>query len=133
MTTSHKLTDLIVRRLPLPAKGSRISYDGDVPGFGCRVTAGGARSFVLNYRRKADGVERRSTIGSWPAWSVVAAREEAKRLRRAVDGGGDPVGEARETRAAPTVTDLADRFLAEHGGRLSRSSESAYRIVLRKY
>src|SRR5262245_61554876 len=133
MTTNHRLTDQVVRHLPLPATGSRIHYDSDVPGFGCRLTAAGARSFVLNYRRKADGVERRYTIGSWPSWSVVAAREEAKRLRRTVDGGGDPVGEAQAVRAAPTVTDLADRFLAEHGGRLSRSSESAYRIVLRKY
>src|SRR5262245_58004716 len=133
MTTSHKLTDLIVRRLPLPAKGSRISYDGEVPGFGCRLTAAGARSFVLNYRRKGDGVERRYTIGSWPAWSVVAAREEAKRLRRAVDGGGDPVGEARETREAPTVADLAARFADEHIARRRPSTELAYRIVLRKY
>jgi integrase len=130
---AQRLTDQVVRQLPPPAKGNRVSYDADVPGFGCRVTAQGARSFVLNYRRKADGVERRYTIGSWPAWKTATAREEAKRLRRVVDGGGDPVGEAQAMREAPTVNDLAERFLAEHVARRRPSTDLAYRIVLRKY
>jgi integrase len=133
MTTRHRLSDQIVRQMPPPVKGNRIAYDGDVPGFGLRVTAAGARSWILNYRRRADGVERRYTIGSWPSWSVAAAREEAKRLRRAVDGGGDPVGEAQAMRDAPTVADLAERFLAEHVTRRRQSTQLAYRIVLRKY
>jgi integrase len=133
MTTGRRLTDQAVRQLPPPAKGNRIAYDNDVPGFGCRVTAAGAKSWILNYRRKADGVERRYTIGSWPSWSVVGAREEAKRLRRAVDGGGDPVGEAQAMRDAPTLADLAERFLAEHVARRRPSTQLAYRIVLRKY
>src|SRR5262249_55968652 len=129
----RRLTDQVVRQLPPPVNGNRIAYDSDVPGFGCRVTAGGSRSFVLNYRRKADGVERRYTIGSWPSWSVAAAREGAKRPRRAVDGGGDPVGEAQAMRDAPTVADLAERFLTEHVMRRRPSTQLAYRIVLRKY
>jgi integrase len=133
MTTRHRLTDRVVRQLPPPVKGNRIAYDSDVPGFGLRVTAAGARSWILNYRRRADVVERRYTIGSWPSWSVAAAREEAKRLRRAVDGGGDPVGEAQAMRDAPTVGDLAERFLAEHVTRRRPSTQLAYRIVLRKY
>jgi integrase len=72
-------------------------------------------------------------FGSWPSWSVAAAREEAKRLRRAVDGGGDPVGEAQAMRDAPTVADLAERFLAEHVVRRRPSTQLAYRTVLRKY
>jgi integrase len=133
MTTRHRLSDQVVRQMPPPVKGNRIAYDGDIPGFGLRVTAAGARSWILNYRRRADGVERRYTIGSWPSWSVAAAREEAKRLRRAVDGGGDPVGEAQAMRGAPTVADLAERFLAEHVTRRRPSTQLAYRIVLRKY
>ena len=39
---SQKLTDSIVRSLPFPATGNRITYDIDVKGFGCRVTAKGA-------------------------------------------------------------------------------------------
>jgi Arm domain-containing DNA-binding protein len=89
-----------------------------VPGFGARITSAGALSFVLNYRRKADGLERRYTIGTFPSWSVTAAREEAKRLKREVDGGGDPVGKFQAEREAPTVAGLCARFETEHLPRL---------------
>ena len=108
-----RLTDRIVKGLPAPASGNRVYYDDLVKGFGCRVTAAGARGFILNYRRKADGLERRKTIGSVPEWTVASAREEAKRLKREIDGGADPVGENREARDAATVNDLCDRFTQE--------------------
>src|SRR5262249_26780702 len=88
-----KLTDNLLRRLPPPARGNKVTYDDAVKGFGCRVTAAGGRAFILNYRRKLDGRERRYTIGSFPDWGTTAARVEAKRLKRAIDGGADPVGE----------------------------------------
>ena len=44
-----KLTDRIVKSLPLPKQGNRISYDSEVAGFGARVTSGGSRAFILNY------------------------------------------------------------------------------------
>ena len=67
----------------------------------------------MNYRRRSDGLERRLTIGGFPDWPVLAAREEAKRLKREIDGGADPVGANREARAAATVADLCDRFAQE--------------------
>src|SRR5450631_984096 len=81
-----KLTDKLVRDLPAPATGNKITYDDTVPGFGARVTAAGMRSFVLNYRNK-QGRERRLTIGSPPTWDVSQARTEATALRRAIDCG----------------------------------------------
>jgi integrase len=107
-----------VRGLPSPETGNRIAYDRSkdaVRGFGVRVTAAGAKSFVLNYT--IAGRERRLTIGGYPAWSVAAAREQAKLLRQQVDSGEDPL-EAREAeRSAPTVADMCDRYLAEHAAR----------------
>jgi integrase len=130
---SQKLTDQLVRRLPVPPaeRGNVITYDTTVTGFGCRVTAAGARSFIVNYRRKLDGMERRITIGAFPDWSVAAAREEAKRLKREIDGGADPVGEAREQREAPTVNDLCDRFQEEHLPRKRASTAADYTRMLR--
>jgi Arm DNA-binding domain len=108
-----KLTDAIVKRLPAPNTGKRITYDSAVAGFGCRVYASGARTFVLNYRTHGRH-ERRITIGSFPDWSTAAARGEAAELKKIVDRGGDPLGDIQATRAAPTVGDVCDRFLAEY-------------------
>jgi integrase len=115
----------------MPEHGNQITYDSDVRGFGCRVTAAGARAFILNYRRKSDGTERRYTIGAYPDWGVAAAREEAKRLKREVDGGGDPVGEGRAERAAPIVADLCDRFLEEHVAKQRPNTQIEYRSIIK--
>jgi len=112
MTT--KLTNKIIANLPVPETGNRITYDSEVTGLGIRVTAAGNRTFILNYTRKADRRERRYTIGRYPSWEVGPAREEAKRLRRAVDAGGDPLGDLEKTRSEPTVAELCARFNEEH-------------------
>src|SRR5215216_5120650 len=123
---ADRLSEQFVKRLAPPERGNKITYDSDVKGFGIRVTASGGRSFILNYRRKSDGLERRYTIGSIPAWSVSAAREEAKRLKRVIDGGGDPVGEHKAARAAPTVADMCARFAEEYLPRKRHSTQQSY-------
>jgi integrase len=125
------LADSLIRRLPPPAKGNKVYYDGDMPGFGIRVTAGGAKAFVLNYY--VAGRERRYTFGSWPTWTATQARKEARRLRRLVDEGGDPLDDVAAERAAPTVADLVDRFEAEHLGRLRPNTAAEYRRLLTKH
>jgi integrase len=131
-TTSRRLTDATVKLLPTPAKGNRISYDAVVKGFGARVTAAGARAFVLNYRTRA-GRERRFTIGSFPDWTTAAARAEAAELKRRVDRGEDPLSDIETEREAPAVADLAARFEAEHVVRKRESTAAEYRSMLRKY
>jgi integrase len=122
---AEKLTDKLVRDLPIPATGNRVMYDGDVRGFGARVTAAGGRAFILNYRNIA-GRERRLTIGQFPAWSVRQAREEAAGLKRDIDRGRDPVAEREEARAtAITVAKLADRYMAEHARPKKKASSAA--------
>jgi integrase len=122
-----RLTDRTVKGLPCPPQGNRLYFDDTVRGFACRVTAAGARAFVLDYRRKSDGLQRRHTIGGFPEWAVLRAREEAKRLKREIDGGADPVGAHRETRAAATVGDLCDRFIADYLPRKRPSTQASYR------
>lgn len=126
---SQKLTDTIVKNLPSPATGNRIEYDADVKGFGCRVTANGARSFVLNYRTRA-GRERRYTIGSFPDWKVAAARAEAADLKKRIDRGEDPMGDVQALRAAPTVADLCERFEAEHLPKTRPATQRDYRAII---
>jgi integrase len=124
---AQHLTDAIVKRLPVPARDDVTTKDTLVKGFGIRVTAGGARSFTLNYRRKLDGRQRRITIGSFPSWSTVAAREEAKRLKREIESGSDPVGDQQDSRAAPTVADLWVRFEQDYLPRKRPSTQRVYR------
>ena len=127
-----KLTDAVVKRREAPATGNRITYDPTAPGFGVRVTAGGHRAFVLTYRTRA-GRQRRYTIGSFPDWSVVGARGEARRLKREVDQGGDPLAEIAAERGAPTVGDLIERFLAEHVARKRFRTRNTYRGIVENH
>jgi hypothetical protein len=82
------------------------------------ITSGGTRAFILTYRIEAR--ERRLTIGAWPDWSVTAAREEAKRLKREIDQGRDPMAERDEARESPNVRQLIDRYLEEHAAKLAK-------------
>ncbi len=125
-----KLTDKLVKSLPAPPSSNRITYDTDIKGFGTRVTAGGAKAFILNYR--VGGRERRYTIGGYPDWSVAAARDEAKRLKRLVDRGDDPMGARHDERSAPTVADLVARYLEEHAVRKVLRAQNDDRAMLDK-
>jgi len=122
-----KLTDKFVKSIEAPEKGAVTIWDTDITGFGARVFAPtrkhptGSRSFFVNYR--IDGREKRFTIGNFGDWSADAARIEAKQLRQRIDRGQDPARERRESREAPTVKDLADRYKEEHLPRKAESSQ----------
>lgn len=130
---AERLTDRLVKALPAPAAGNRIAYDAEVAGFGCRVTSAGAKAFVVNYR--IAGRERRLTIGAHPDWSVSAARDRARAIKREVDVGLDPMARRdaeRETAAAPRadINMLADRFVAEHLPKRRPSTVASYAGIL---
>jgi integrase len=127
---AQRLTDRLVNGFSPPTAGNRIFYDDVVGGFGCRVTAAGTRAFVLNYRRRSDGLERRYTIGSFPEWTVAGARDEAKLLRRAIDAGDDPVGKHRDQRQAPTINDLCDRYEVEQLPKRRVATQRDYKLML---
>jgi integrase len=134
MARGEKLTAGFVKSAEAPTNGKAayvIYYDSLVKGFGLRVTRARRRSFVLNYR--SHGVERRLTIGDANDWPVAAAREEARRLKRLVDQGRDPMGERHEERSAPTVADLCDRYLAEHAPKKRSRSAGEDESLIRQW
>lgn len=134
-------TDKAIAALPAPATGQRIHYAGDLPGFGVRVTASGAKTFIFNYRVRGSGKERRFSIGSCSTWKAAAARKEAERLRRIVDLGGDPLGDieaerqhaAEEKLRARTVDQLCDEFEAQHLPALRPNTRKFYRLALKNH
>jgi Arm DNA-binding domain len=95
-----------------PASGYRILFDRKFSGFGIRITAAGAKSFVLNYR--VHGRKRRFTIGSFPQWTADAARDEALQLCEGIRKGADPVHDKEVARGEPTVADLANDYIEQH-------------------
>jgi integrase len=122
----QRLNEEVVKALPPPQKGNRITFFPDavlqgvaVPrGFGVRVTAGGARSFVLTYRIKQK--QFRYTIGQWPDWSPLRAVKEARGLRQRIDRGENPL-EDRAPAAAPAgepFEGVAKEYFLREGGKL---------------
>jgi integrase len=118
MTT---LTQETIKNPKRPDKGYKLIWDDAVKGFGVRITANGAVSFIFNYRTRG-GRLRRLTIGSPPTYSVTAAREAAKKHRQTVDAGGDPLATWEAEREAPTFKDLADYYIKRHLPRKRASS-----------
>ncbi len=134
---AQRITDKLVKGLEAPATGNRITYDDKIKGFGIRITAAGTRGFIFNYRVKGNRRERRYTIGGYPTpWTVQGARKKADALKRDVDNVKDPMGDLHAERGAPTMADLADRYLKDHAvkKRSSRDdksvNETAHRAIL---
>jgi integrase len=130
---AQHLTDAAIRKLPAPASGNKVSYDTNVPGFGIRISVGGTKAFVFNYRVRGTGRERRITIGRFGSWTTGAARTEARRLERLIDAGGDPLGDIEAEREAPSMADLIERFEAEHLSRKRPGTAADYRRALSGY
>jgi integrase len=90
----ERLTPDRIRRLTLPAGTSQaFLWDTDAPRLAVRVTAG-AKSFVFESKLHRQTV--RVTIGDTRAWTLSAARDEARRLQTMIDQGTDPRQEKRE-------------------------------------
>jgi integrase len=122
----ERFTETFIKGLQPPEKGARWEWDSELTGFLIRIFAPtrshpeGARTFYLSYWLKG---EKRYRIGSWPDWSVTAARDEAKAIRKRVDRGEDPATVRRELRDAPAMQDLWERYQTEHLPRKAAKSQ----------
>jgi hypothetical protein len=132
-----RLTDRLVLSLPPPVSDQTICWDtpnakglDHTSGFGFRVTSGGARAYFLDYRN-SNGRQRRITIGSPPAWTAAAARDQAAELRRRIDAGSDPLAELETERNAPTIRDLSERFERDELPKRRANTQYDYSAILR--
>lgn len=130
MVKRLRLNDKTVRE-QIPEEGRHYQiFDTEVRGFSIRILQSGGRSFALDYRYA--GAQRRMAIGRWPEWTVTAARERARDLRRVIEEGGDPLGARGELREAPRFSDMIDRYLAEHVPHLAKTNASDQHSMLTK-
>src|SRR5215470_9779562 len=117
---AESLSEETIKRLRTPAKGNSITYfagstiqGAKAPrGFGVRVTASGARAFILNYRLR--GREHRFTIGAWPDWSALKAVREARNLRQRIDRGENPIADRIPSPATATVGSILYEFITRY-------------------
>lgn len=83
-----------------PGARDTFLWDGELRGFGVRVTPAGAKSYVYQYRMGGrEARTRRFNIGRHGSpWTPDMARARAKELARDVDQGIDPIDAERERR-----------------------------------
>ena len=120
MTASRlRFTARSVETIKPPPCCQKDYWDANLPGFGVRVSAAGRRSWVVMYR--SGGIKRRLTLGTYPATSLAAAREQAADALRAVAHGGDPAASKKSAREAETFAELSDEYLERYAKARKRS------------
>ncbi|NKJ45856.1 preprotein translocase [Burkholderia sp. SG-MS1] len=104
-------------------------WDAGATGLGLRATAAGTRTYI--WQGKFNGLTIRVSIGAPHDWDIVAARDEARRLKRLADSGKDPREEMAQQLAAAaarrlearrkdaTVGEAWDAYLAAHRSKWS--------------
>lgn len=117
-----KLTKTKIDRLKYDGDGNsrHVEWDDQEPGFGVRLYPGGQKSFVLSYRIK--GRKRLFTLGRYGTLTLEQAREKAIKKKGEIIDGKDPLRQRQDERQAPTVKDLAKRYLEEHAVKKRESS-----------
>ncbi len=129
-------TQRITKRMvsALQSSGREITvWDDAVTGFGVRVRTTGAKSYVVVYRAGTGrgAPVRRYTIASVSKITPERARERAKVILGAVAHGQDPASQRATERGTPTVSEMADRFMADHvTAKRKDSTADFYRDIL---
>ena len=131
------LTERTIREAK-PDGRTRILWDRSVTGFGVKVSAGGSKRYVIDYR--TGGRQRRATIGRVAELSLRDARKlAASELARIRGGEHDPLETRREQRDALTVRAGLDQFFGEFApervrlGRMAPKTVREYSYAAKRY
>jgi integrase len=90
-----KFTQRRIETLGCPAgRRDMMVFDDEQSGLGVRVTTGGGKSFLVQYRHA--GEKRRVPLGSCSAISLAGAREAARAILGEVAKGRDPAAERKQ-------------------------------------
>lgn len=130
MTVRQRINERIVRAAEM-RQSKWYLFDEEVLGFALVVYTSGTKGFVLDYR--VNGRQRRYTIGRWPDWSVVEARQRAKELRRELESGQDPLDVRTDRQDAARVSLLIERYIEEHVPTLAERNGTDQISMMRKF
>ncbi len=114
-------------------KAQAFLWCDDPLGLAVRATAAGAKSYI--FQAKVSGQSMRITIGDVHAWSIAAAKDEARRLQVVIDNGNDPrqvkadkqaakdadqaEQDAQQTREIVTMADAWQAYVKERSAAMS--------------
>jgi integrase len=120
-----------VDRLTADGPNRGFAWDSELLGFGAIAYPTGRKSYVIQYRT-AGGRSRRLALGAHGVLTADQARRLAMEKLGAVRMGKDPADERRALRDAPTVVELAERYIEEHlPKKKPRSAREDRRILIR--
>jgi integrase len=104
------------------SSGKDVSYfDDSLRGFGLRVRAGGAKTWIVMYRNR-EGRQRKLTIGRAGVLTPDEARKLARDKLADATKGADPASEKVAARQAMTVAQLCELYVREAEGRVKTST-----------
>jgi integrase len=114
----RKITQHLVDTLKPPETDRLFVWDASLPSFAIMITAGGSKSYVVQYRQ--GNKSRRMTIGDARHLRLDEARKEARAHLGSVAKGGDPLLERRKAAASAenSFESVARRYLHHESGRL---------------
>ncbi|NEZ03781.1 tyrosine-type recombinase/integrase [Wenzhouxiangella sp. XN201] len=104
-----KITNTTVNKLTPPESGYRLEWDSDLRGFGVRVTAAGAKSYIA--QAKVNGKTRRVTLGRHGTITADKARNKAKiKLGRMADGTDLSAEKQHQKALSVTLREVAEDY-----------------------
>lgn len=115
---SRKLTKTQIDKV-VPAKADYFLWDGELKGFGLKVSKGGRRTYICKYRVGSGRTapSRRMTIGAHGSpWTLEQARAEARKILGRAANGEDPAKEKQDVKKQITVSQLCDLYLQQGAG-----------------
>jgi integrase len=119
-----------IEALTCPAgKKDALFFDDELPGFGIRVSSGGGKAYLCQYRGPT-GV-RRVSLGKCSLVTLDAARRAAKEILGKAAGGADPVAErkikAEQARAAKIENEFTvEALISAWASAQSESCQASY-------
>jgi integrase len=121
-----KLTELGVARLKPPQSGRLEVWDRTLPAFGLRITAAGARSYVVAIRKPGAKNPSRIKVGEPGRISLADARNTARELM------ADPgFLDAEQKATEDTVAGMAAEYVERHLKRNTRRWRDAEQMLAR--
>lgn len=122
-----KLTKTNIDRVRKNGEKTEFYWDTETKGFGLRVTAMGAASFIVQGLVRGTGKEVRMTIGSYGAWTLDQARRSAEKYKHQFEDGINPREAARADAAMrATLREVLTAYVTRPG-KLEASTAAEYR------